>query len=398
MNIAFFSECYHPTRNGVVVSIDTFAKHLRQRGHHVHIHAPYYRGFRDDSPDVSRFPALRVPLVPEYPVPIPIGPRIVNTFLRRGFEVVHTHSIFTMSRVGAHLAERAKIPLICTFHTMLLDYLHYALLPEQVTRPIVISLIRQYCNRCDLVIVPTRPVYDFLRGLGVVTEIQPLPTGIDVDFIRGGDREGTRARLGIPPQHRLLLYVGRLAKEKNITFLLEAANLILRQNPNAEFAMVGDGPLRDHCQQVAQSSDLGSRIHILGAVPFEEVRHYYAAADVMIFASKTETQGLVVGEAMAAGLPVVALRAGGVSTFISSGEDGFLVEDNRETFVRTVNALLANDNLRLAISHKARIKAEQFSAAASARRLESFYEVLIASAPRSRRSSRQQPHARGSAA
>jgi len=379
MNIAFFSECYHPTLNGIVVSIDTFSQYLRRLGHRVHIHAPYYRGYHDDPPDVSRFPALRVPVVPQYPVPIPVGPRIAATFIHRRFDVVHTHSVFALSHVGASLAERTDVPLVSTFHTMLLDYLHYTFVPEQMTRPFVANLIRRYCNHCDLMIVPTAQVSDFLRKLGVVTEIQPLPTGIDVEFIRGGDRERVRKALGLPLDRKLLLYVGRLAREKNVTFLVDAVMHVLRERPGVDFAMVGEGPLKDDIREQVGASRLASRIHIVGGVSFEEVRDYYAAADIMTFASKTETQGLVVGEAMAAGLPVVAVRATGVSEFIASGEDGFLVDENPGAFVRTLSALLSSDSLRSSISTRARCKAQQFSAEASARRLEKFYQVLIAS-------------------
>lgn len=379
MNIAFFSECYRPTRNGIVVSIDTFARYLQSLGHHVQIYAPHYRGYHDEVAHVSRVPAVRLPVVPEYPVPIPMNPGTVADFERRSFDLVHTHSVFTLSHVGAHLAARYDLPLVTTFHTMLLDYLHYTFVPPMVTRPFVVGVIRRFCSQCDLVIVPSSQTGQLLRGIGVETEIQPLPTGIDVEHTSRGDGRRVREELAIPFHHRILLYVGRIAREKNIEFLMEVAVQILSENADTDFVLVGAGPLTWKCESMVQEHGLTSRVHFVGSVPTQEVRDYYAAADIFVFASMTETQGLVIGEAMAAGLPVVAVRGGGVTEFISSGEDGFLVDENQAAFLRTIGALLTNTALHRSVSAAARRKAQQFSAEASTRRLEGFYQVLVES-------------------
>ncbi len=390
MNIAFFSECYRPTSNGVVVSIDTFARQLRQFGHFVHLYAPQYRGYHDTVSGISRIPSIRLPLVPEYPVPIPIGFRIAQHFGEKRFDIVHTQSAFTLSHLGASLASRFNLPLISTFHTMLLEYLHYIYVPPWLSRPFVVNIVRRHFNQCDLVIVPATSIASVLRGLGVETEIQPLPTGIDVNFMRGGDGDRIRSELGIPRSSRMLLYVGRLAREKNVDFLLEAVAETMQAHQDTTFVLVGTGPLKPRCERWGVEHGLASRVHLVGSIPSQEVRDYYMAADVFVFASKTETQGLVVGEAMACGLPVVAVRAGGVTEFINSGEDGFLVDENQASFVRTVNALLTSADLHRALSAAAPKKAEQFSAESSTRRLEGFYRVLI----ESKKSSRTPPHER----
>ncbi|HID06643.1 MAG TPA: glycosyltransferase family 4 protein, partial [Armatimonadetes bacterium] len=186
MKVAFVSECYRPTRNGVVSSIETFRTHLTDLGCHVKIFAPAYPGYYDGQPDVHRFPSICFSSYTEYPIALPwaVAPwRQLNDFAP---DIVHSHSVFWLTRMAGYWARHHHVPLVLTFHTLVTEYLHYVPLPRTLARWIVIRLIAQYSNWCDIVLVPTPAVIPILRNYGITADIEPLPTGIEVEQFQVG--------------------------------------------------------------------------------------------------------------------------------------------------------------------------------------------------------------------
>jgi len=377
MNVAFFCECFRPLRNGVVTSIETFRHQLTRLGHRVHIFAPEFPGYRNHDEDVYRFPSFTFPHVKDYPVAFPFAPRLTLAFRRLPVDIVHAQSPWWLGRLGAYLARRRNLPLVLTYHTLVTEYLHYIPLPRRIVKPALLALLRQYCNASDLVIVPTESIGDVLREQGVTTRIVPLPTGVDVAHIAQGNRQMIRDKYRLAPHTLALIYVGRMAFEKSVDFLLYAVAKPLRERENVVLFLVGSGPYEENVKAIAQQLGIAHKVIFVGSVPHDDVRHYLAASDIFVFASRTETQGIVIAEAMAAGLPCVAVDAYGVSTVLSHGVDGFLTIPDVHAFTLSLETLLDSPTLRQQFADNARRNARKFSAESSARRLVSLYEEVI---------------------
>lgn len=378
LRIAIFSECYRPTRNGVVSSVETFREHLRELGCHVKIFAPSYPGYREIDEDVHRFPSFCFTTYVEYPIAIPLAIEPWKRLSQFSPHIVHVHSVFWLTRFAGCWAKRHRIPLVLTYHTLVTEYLHYVPLPKALARILVIKLSRDFCNMCDLVIVPSPAVIPILRSYGVKTEIVPLPTGIDVRAFQGGNGALIRKQYGIPQDAIVLLYVGRIGLEKNIDFLIKAVSLVLHEYENAYLLLVGPGPYLPNARRTAASLNLSHRIIFAGGHPRERMKDFYAAADVFVFASLTETQGLTVAEAMAAGLPCVAIDAHGVSWAFEDGVHGFLSPNDESSFVERIKRLISNAELRKRMGEAAAKHVEQnLSPAVIAKRLLELYEALL---------------------
>jgi glycosyltransferase involved in cell wall biosynthesis len=220
-------------------------------------------------------------------------------------------------------------------------------------------------------------IEDVLREQGVTTRIVPLPTGVNVSHIACGNRQMIREQYGLSPDTLALIYVGRIAFEKSVDFLLYAAAKILRERQNVVMLLVGSGPYEENIKTIAQQLGVAHKVHFVGSVPREEVRHYLVASDVFVFASRTETQGIVIAEAMAAGLPCVAVDAYGVADVLAHGVDGFLTIPDVHTFTLSLETLLDSPTLRQQFSENARKNVHKFSAESSARRLVTLYKEVI---------------------
>jgi len=302
MHVGLFTECYRPIVNGVVASIDALRDGLRSFGMRVTTIAPYMPGCANDADDVVRIPSLPLPTPTAYRLCVPY----VGSAHRervRDVDVAHAHSPFVTGWMAASFARRRAIPLIFTYHTRLDAYAHYAPFDRNATERAMIELTRRYANAASAVIVPTRAMEVRLREIGVRARIAVVPSAIDVDRFRAGRRSAdVRARLGAHDDAPLALVVARLGAEKNVELAIDAVARV----SGVTLAVVGDGPHRASLEAHARRSAARSRVRFAGALPPDALPDVYAAADVFVFPSTTETQGLVLVEALAAGLPVVA--------------------------------------------------------------------------------------------
>jgi glycosyltransferase involved in cell wall biosynthesis len=267
---------------------------------------------------------------------------------------------------------------VFTYHTLYDKYAHYVPLPRPLVARQAVAWSIAFANSADVVIAPSAGLASRLRAQGVRRPVVVLPTGVDLDTFRPGDREAARRALGLPPAVPLCLYVGRLDREKNLEFLLDAFALVAARQPDARLVLVGRGTrealLRRHVARLPG----GDRVHFAGGVPPELAPCYYQAADVFVFASTTETQGLAVLEAMAAARPVVAVRASGVEEAIVDGVTGLLVAEDREVFAGAVLQLLADSGLAGKLSAGGREAARAFGARALGARLAALYATVRA--------------------
>lgn len=377
MRIAIFSDSWFPYVSGVVNSIDTFRDELGKQGHEVFIFAPSYR---DQEPEagVFRFPALPAPTNSGFALALPFAPRVGRLLRELAVDIVHCHSPFLLGGVGARWARHLRIPLVFTHHTLYDLYTHYVPLFPGLAKRAVLGFARRFCNGCDLVITPTRVVAERLDRLGVTAPLRAIPTGVKLHEFQGTDPKWLRTRLGIPDSEKIILCVARLGREKNLELVLRSFSLIQRKVPDSHLVLVGLGPLRDELARQAAESGLGNRVHFLDRVlTRQEIANCYAGADLFLFASVTETQGMIVNEAQAAGLPVVAVRAFGVAEMVDEGEDGFLTEPEAESLAGAAMSVLTDGELRARLQEGARRAALCISSEAVARELALTYRELV---------------------
>jgi len=352
LRVAIFSDSALPVLNGVSVSVDALVGELRNQGHSVHVFTARYPGYKDPDPNTYRCRAIETPISRGYPVSYPPFYRMLLKFRRHEFDVIHTHTPFFLGMVGFRWAESHDIPIVSTYHTLYDRYSHYfKLLPHRYVRFRIAKHTNFYYNHMDHVITPSEASLKWLRRHTVTAPVTVIPTGIPQG--QTISRSDARRTLGIPPDSKVMLYVGRLAREKNIGVLLEMAALAFAEDRSLRLWLVGDGPYRDECVAMARTLGIGDRVRFVGAVPRTEVDRFYAASDLFVFASITETQGLVVQEAMTYGLPAVAVTGGGASASIIDGSNGFVVKNDPIAFARVTISLLHNDALHARLSDQA---------------------------------------------
>ncbi len=376
MRIGIFTDSYLPYTSGVVKSIEVFNRELTDMGHDVYIFAPSYPKCTREN-RVFRFASLPAPTNPDYSLAIPFSIRLRPVIRNLKLDIIHVHSPFLLGRLGAKYAKRLDIPLVFTFHTLYDQYVHYVPLGQEITKEITRRLCRDFCNGCDMVITPTGIIEKHLEQLGVNARVETIPTGIEVEKFNNGNPGWLRQKYGIDPEKKILLFVGRLGMEKNIYFLLDAFKEINNRNKDTCLVLVGGGPEEEKLKKQAKVHGLVESIVFTGKMPWQEVVNCYVGADIFVFSSVTETQGLVIGEAKAAGLPVVAVKAFGVSEMVENGTDGYLTELDQDVFVEKTMLLLDDQRLRENMSSKARENAWRISSRGSAQRLVDCYRSLL---------------------
>lgn len=344
MRILFVSDVYFPRVNGISTSIRTFAHALQAFGHAVHLVAPEYTAHVADEDWIRRMPARRSRLCPEDAV-MRYG-SVLERFARPAgsrYDIVHVHTPFVAHRLGLKLARLFDIPCIETCHTFPEDHLHHYLpwIPRGTARGIARLVSRHLYNRVDAVVVPSQPMRDILRHCGVTSRIEVIATGLPEQGFAEADGMAFRRKYRIPQERPLLLYVGRAAVEKNIGFLLRMAAELRTIQPDLLLVIASRGPEERNLHRLAAELNLKPNVLFIGDLDRDiELNACYCAADVFVFASRTETQGLVLLEAMAQGTPVVALAERGTRSILVDGEGALIAPEDERIFARKVHALL----------------------------------------------------------
>lgn len=362
------------------VSIDLLIKELRQRGHSVHLFTATHFGYRDPDPNTYRFPAAETPWSKGYPLAMPPFYPLIYRFRKIQPDIVHTHTPWTIGFVGMRWAESHQVPIVTTYHTHYDKYSHYIpYVPKPYVRYKIAKHTNYYYNRVNHVITPSEASKKWLMRHSVKTPISVIPTGIQPPQLL--DRAEIRARFGLRPETRVLLYTGRIAQEKNMDTLFQGCAEILGQEPNTVLWLVGDGPYRDGCAELARDLGIGDRVKFLGFVPRDQVDQYYALADLFLFTSTTETQGLVVAEAMSYGLPPVVVAGGGASEPIDDGVSGFRVQDDPFELADRALELLNSDRLYAKFSAAARAGIHAYTPGAMAESILGVYRNVLDGRP-----------------
>ncbi|PKO47414.1 MAG: glycosyl transferase family 1 [Betaproteobacteria bacterium HGW-Betaproteobacteria-22] len=382
MKILFISDVYFPRINGVSTSIRTFVEQMQWHGHEVHLIAPDYGELTRDETWIKRIPARDIYFDPEDKL-MKYGEvmRILPALRLQQYDVVHVHTPFVAHYLGLKLARALRVPCVETYHTFFEDYLHHYLpwIPRPVARGMARMISKRQCNAMDAVIAPSQPMLDVLRKYGVNVAAEVIPTGLQDNSFKEVDGKAFRALYGIALDRPMLLYVGRVAFEKNIDFLLNMLKQLITQQPDVLLVIAGQGPAERHLHKLVAQLGLEGHVKFIGYLDRNtELNACYQAADVFVFSSKSETQGLVLLEAMAQETPVVAIAELGTASILVDGEGALIAPDDIHEFADKVNYLLINPEEKFALGFDAkRYVLEKWTAQLQAERLLNFYRQVI---------------------
>ena len=384
MNIGMMTDTYIPQVNGVATSVSLFKRYLESLGERVYVFAPVVPKNESGTFKVS---GLKVPTEPQHRFAIPISHKMLNLTTRLNIDIVHSHAPFSMGFQALRISEKLGIPHVHTYHTLLTEYRHYVPLPFRPTEEAVKKFSAWFCNSTDAVIAPTDKIKEELLGYGVTVPVHVLPTGIDVENFQRPMKFSIRQHHSIPQNHKIILYAGRIAKEKNLDFLLGAFALLHSELKNTTFIMVGNGPEMHEILHRASRMGISDHVIMTGYIPRENLVEYYRQADVFAFSSVTETQGLVVLEALASGLPVVAIAKEGIKDVLKNDVGCTLL--NEVEMIPFVNALLKilRDPILTESMSADGVKyvTDHWSMNTMARRLDGIYQEVLKSSTRRRK-------------
>ena len=380
MHIAFFTNYYHPVVNGVVRSVASFRENLVKQGHNVFVFAQSDSNYTDSEPFIFRYPSLPLPLG-DISTAIPVSPFVDQLLPMLKLDVIHTHHPILLGQTAARKAEELGLPLVFTFHTQYWEYTHYIPFPQEVIQEFLKNAVhrwlREFMQKCQHIIIPSESLREILvRDYGLHERYSVIPTGTDLEPFLQADGKSLRAEHGWHDE-KVLVSVGRLAPEKNWDTLLQAFAKVYEKHPDVRLVLIGDGTARQTLEMLAAELGITDRVTFTGAVPFEQIPRYLKAADLFAFASVTETQGLVTIEAMAAGLPVVAVDGPGTRDIVEHGKQGFLVENDPDALAGALNQLVSDPQKMKRFSSNALKKARTFDVNELGKQLIGVYEQAI---------------------
>ena len=357
MKILFISDVYFPRVNGVSTSIRTFVTQMQKIGHTVHLIAPDYGVKTPDEAWIKRIPARKIFFDPEDQL-MKYGAAIdrLSELRQEQYDIVHIHTPFVAHYLGLKLAHLLNVPVVETYHTFFEDYLHHYLpiIPKSIARSLARFVSRRQCNAVDAIISPSQPMLDVLRDYGVKSKANVVPTGLQAHSFEKANGKNFREKYGIALDRPMGLFVGRVAFEKNISFLLRTWAEVIKKQPDALLVIAGEGPAEKSLHALGKALNLEDNLKFIGYLDREtELNACYAAADIFVFSSLSETQGLVLLEAMAQGTPVVAIAELGTKSILVEGKGTLIAPENELVFAEKVNALLSNKTLRNKLSKAA---------------------------------------------
>ncbi len=384
MKILFISDVYFPRVNGVSTSIETFRRNLHLLGHTVHLIAPDYGTPAADETDILRVPARTVPLDPEDRL-MRYGWVMQQLERLRGehYDLIHVQTPFVAHYLGVKLSHLLDIPCIETYHTFFEEYLYHYIpfLPKSLTRWLAKRFSRHQGNSLDGMVIPSRPMQRVLQDYGIATTMEVIATGIEPASFVLGDRVAFREKYDIPQERPMLLFVGRVAHEKNIDFLIQVVNQVRKEVADVLFVIAGEGPARAHLEQEVKRLALGQHVRFIGYLDrHTELNNCYRAADIFIFSSRTETQGLVLLEAMAQGVPLVSTAELGTRDVLQDGAGVWIAQEELSDFSSNVVKMLSHAQARSDLGELGRAYANEWSAAKQAKKMLTFYNTVIESA------------------
>lgn len=382
MRILMISDVYFPRINGVSTSIQTFKSEFESKDHDVVLIAPDYPAAYDQHEKIIRIASRAIPFDPEdrmmkYRDITKLIPRLESY----QFDLVHIHTPFVAHYAGVKIAKTLSIPCVITYHTLFEEYLfHYIpYIPKFLLRLFARRFSTSQCNQVNGVVVPSSIIVNLLKRYGVDNNVKVIPTGIDSDKFIQNKRNHFRSKFGIAENKKVLLNVSRVAFEKNIGVLIEMLDKAIRYLPDVHLVIAGEGPAKNSYVQQANKLGLNDHISFVGYLDRDgELIDCYHSADLFVFSSKTETQGLVLLEAMAAGTPVVSVAAMGTKDVLEGCRGAIITDGSVDDFCRKVVTLLQNQDSMAKLSTEAVLYARKWDSAALAGNMIEYYDQIVA--------------------
>ena len=348
MNIGIFTDTYSPQVNGVVSSILTLEKELRKQGHNVYIFTISHPAAEDNSNFVYRIASLPFIFLKDHRVGILYSNRLVRKIKRLRLDIILSQTEFSLGIFAKLVAKKLSVPIVHTYHTMYEEYMHYISKGIEFSPKIARKYSKSFCNGVDGVVAPTKKTEKLLKGYGVKTQIRVIPTGIDFSPLEKNNYsqeeiDHLKQVFNIPLSDPVILFVGRIAREKSIDVLIRAMALLISKVPQAKLVIVGDGPSRLQLEELAVELNVRDAIIFTGMQPWNTIGRIYQIGDIFVSASVTETQGLTFAEAMAASLAVVAREDESIAGLIRNDYNGKLFHTEEELAV-ILEELILNPN------------------------------------------------------
>jgi glycosyltransferase involved in cell wall biosynthesis len=385
MRIAIFTNNYLPNPYGVPTSIETFRRDFEKLGHQVFIFAPHWPGYKDENPNVFRYPSLDINIKFRFPLAIPFSPKMDKIIAKLDLDIIHSQHPNLLGTAAKKWARKLacrrggkKIPLVFTWHTLYDQYTNFVpFIPPRISAGFMIRKAVEYANEADAVVVPTDSIIPILRDWGVTKAINPIATGVVKEEFENADGKKIREKYNIADDEILLVLITRITAEKNVEFLFDALGQVLKKD-KIKFLLGGDGYLMPKLKQRAKGEGLADKIIFSGVISHDEIKDYLAAGDIFVDASKSETQGMGLSEAMYSGLPVVAVAASGTNSLVQNNVNGILVSENKDEFSRAIEKLVADANLRQEMGEASKkIARENFTSDVCARKMLDLYSSAI---------------------
>lgn len=379
MKIAIFTNNYLPNPYGVTTSIESFRKEFEKRGHTVYIFAPKNSDFKDKNKNVFRYPSIDLKYKIRFPLPIPYSREIERKIEKLDFDIIHSQHPNLLGKLASKWAKKKKIPLVFTWHTLYDRYTHYTpLIPKKISNSWVIKNAVNYANKADKIIIPTTSIEKIIRDWGVINnQIVAIPTGVDEESFLNSNKEKIKKDFVLDENKKIILSISRLTEEKNVVFLVKEVIKVLKKYPNTLFILGGDGYLKDYLIRLINEARVGEQVFLAGLIKRELMKDYFSLADIFVYASKSETQGTIITEAMYMGLPIVALRALGISDLIENNKTGILTSEYHNDFSKEVGNLVKDDDRAKIIGQLAKKKAqESYTSKVCATKMLAIYKEL----------------------
>lgn len=382
MRIAIFTNNYLPNPYGVSMSVESFCKEFEKLGHTVYIFAPEFKGYIENNKNVYRFPSINFTFKKiNFPLAIPYSYRMNRILKKLEIDVVHCQHPNLLGSAGKRWAKKKNVPLVFTWHTLYDQYAHFApfFVPKKFAAWWSISNAVKFANKADFVVTPTLSVVKIIKDWGVTNKnVADIPTGIDENVFRNAEGKSIRKKYDVAEDEILLVLISRFTAEKNAEFLMRAVIVALKKNTKIKFLAGGDGYLLESLKALAEKEGVANQVIFPGFIGNDVKKNYYDAGDIFVFASKSETQGMIISEALYMGLPVVAVNATGVKDLVTNQVDGLLVGENEEDFANAISRLARDSELRKKFSENGkRIARKQYTSSVCAGKMLEIYQKAI---------------------